>query len=120
MWSYLSGLLDLNLSNNMLKSVEMKHVPEHLTRLDLTTNHLEELPESMTCLVELKYAGLGTNKFRFLPVCIKAWGKCQDLVLCDNALQVPFPIAYTLYTIPHTLDHKQEKSICITTLDLKP
>jgi Leucine-rich repeat (LRR) protein len=92
MWSYLSGLLDLNLSNNMLKSAEMKHVPAHLTRLDLTSNHLEELPESMTCLVELKYAGLGTNKFQLLPPCIKAWEKCQELILCDNALQVREPL----------------------------
>lgn len=86
-WGYLSGLTDLNLSNNMLKSVEMVPVPAMMTRLDLTSNHLEELPEALTCLTELKFAGLGSNQMVLLPICIKAWEKCQELVLSDNLLQ---------------------------------
>jgi len=85
-WGYLSSMSDLNLSNNMLQSVEMEPVPALLTRLELQGNHLEDLPIGMTCLTVLTYAGLGSNKFTVLPQCIKAWEKCQELVLCDNQL----------------------------------
>lgn len=66
---------DLDLSNNMLIAIQINPVPLLLQRLELTGNHLDDLDESMGLLSELRYAGLSSNKFAVLPVCIKQWSK---------------------------------------------
>jgi Leucine-rich repeat (LRR) protein len=86
-WSYLTNMTQLNLSNNMLQTLALMPVPTLLVKLDLSSNHLQELDESLSALGALRYAGLNQNKLTHLPACIKHWSKVAAFVNVLCAVQ---------------------------------
>ncbi|MDO8444569.1 MAG: leucine-rich repeat domain-containing protein [Deltaproteobacteria bacterium] len=93
---------DLKTGSLSLRGHSLSEVPDdlfelsHLTKLDLSKNHIETLPDSISKLVNLKELYLNENKLTTLPL---AFSLLRNLVFLDIGLNVIERLPFDLHNL---------------------
>ncbi len=101
---YLSRRGITNLTDEFFEQIS------HVTKLDLSFNQLESIPDSISKLTNLQDLNLESNQFRFLPESIGSLTNLKNLNLSFNNLTF-LPESIGSLTNLHTLNLSFNKNL---------